>query len=304
MNDGSAPVLYWRYYLNRPRGLKETHDHDQVRARPLRAFSHRQAAHRRRSHRHLQLGLRRATGGTFVLRIEDTDPERSTEENTQIILRALKWMGLDWDEGPEVGGPCGPYFQTSAPTRTRQRCRSSSTPAPPTRASAPRRSWTPSARPPRKPRGVTRATIAPAAPFRPTRPPARIAAGEPHVWRLKVPDDHGPVTFKDAVYGDMSFPIDVMDDMILAPHRRHVHLQLRCGLRRCEHGHHPRHPRRRPSLQHPAPGAHLRGPRRRGAAVRAPVHDLGPRRQEALEAPRRHQRGGVPRPGGICPTLS
>ena len=54
----------------------------------------------------------RATGGTFVLRIEDTDPERSTEENTQIILRALRWMGLDWDEGPEVGGPCGPYFQT------------------------------------------------------------------------------------------------------------------------------------------------------------------------------------------------
>ena len=54
----------------------------------------------------------RATGGTFVLRIEDTDPERSTEENTQIILRALRWMGLSWDEGPEVGGPCGPYFQT------------------------------------------------------------------------------------------------------------------------------------------------------------------------------------------------
>ena len=54
----------------------------------------------------------RATGGTFVLRIEDTDPERSTEENTQIILRALRWMGLNWDEGPEVGGPCGPYFQT------------------------------------------------------------------------------------------------------------------------------------------------------------------------------------------------
>ena len=54
----------------------------------------------------------RATGGTFVLRIEDTDPERSTEENTQIILRALKWMGLDWDEGPEVGGAYGPYFQT------------------------------------------------------------------------------------------------------------------------------------------------------------------------------------------------
>ena len=54
----------------------------------------------------------RATGGTFILRIEDTDPERSTEENTQIILRAMDWLGLTWDEGPEVGGPCGPYFQT------------------------------------------------------------------------------------------------------------------------------------------------------------------------------------------------
>ena len=45
----------------------------------------------------------RATGGKFVLRIEDTDLARSTEENTAIILRAMKWLGLDYDEGPEVG---------------------------------------------------------------------------------------------------------------------------------------------------------------------------------------------------------
>ena len=44
---------------------------------------------------------------------------------------------------------------------------------------------------------------------------ARIDAGEPHVWRLKVPDDHGPIEFEDAVYGPMSFPVEVMDDMIL-----------------------------------------------------------------------------------------
>ena len=43
----------------------------------------------------------------------------------------------------------------------------------------------------------------------------RIEAGEPHVWRLKVPENHGPIEFHDAVYGDMSFPIEVMDDMIL-----------------------------------------------------------------------------------------
>jgi glutamyl-tRNA synthetase len=53
----------------------------------------------------------RHTGGTFILRIEDTDRERSTEENEQIILRDLRWVGLDWDEGPEVGGAAGPYRQ-------------------------------------------------------------------------------------------------------------------------------------------------------------------------------------------------
>ena len=50
----------------------------------------------------------RANGGTFILRIDDTDPTRSTDENTQIILRAMRWLGLDWDEGPEVGGDLAP----------------------------------------------------------------------------------------------------------------------------------------------------------------------------------------------------
>ena len=51
-------------------------------------------------------------GGTFVLRIEDTDRERSTEESVSAIQEALRWLGIDWDEGPEVGGPFGPYRQT------------------------------------------------------------------------------------------------------------------------------------------------------------------------------------------------
>ncbi len=50
--------------------------------------------------------------GTFVLRLEDTDRERSTAESVQAILDGLHWLGLDWDEGPGVGGPVGPYFQT------------------------------------------------------------------------------------------------------------------------------------------------------------------------------------------------
>lgn len=54
----------------------------------------------------------RKHGGQFVLRIEDTDQARSTEESLRAILESMKWLGLDWDEGPGVGGPHGPYTQT------------------------------------------------------------------------------------------------------------------------------------------------------------------------------------------------
>jgi glutamyl-tRNA synthetase len=50
--------------------------------------------------------------GVFILRIEDTDRERSTEASVQAILDGMKWLGLTWDEGPGVGGPHAPYFQT------------------------------------------------------------------------------------------------------------------------------------------------------------------------------------------------
>jgi glutamyl-tRNA synthetase len=53
----------------------------------------------------------RRSGGTFILRIEDTDQGRSTKEAEAAIFDALRWLGLDWDEGPDVGGPHGPYFQ-------------------------------------------------------------------------------------------------------------------------------------------------------------------------------------------------
>lgn len=54
----------------------------------------------------------RHNGGTFILRIDDTDLARSTAESKQQILSALRWLGLDWDEGPEVGGPHAPYAQS------------------------------------------------------------------------------------------------------------------------------------------------------------------------------------------------
>src|SRR4029453_11213889 len=56
--------------------------------------------------------LTRRLGGQFILRIDDTDAERNRPEALQPILDGFRWLGIDWDEGPEVGGPHGPYFQS------------------------------------------------------------------------------------------------------------------------------------------------------------------------------------------------
>lgn len=55
----------------------------------------------------------RSQGGQFVLRVEDTDQERSSLDSVRAVLDAMRWLGLDWDEGPEVEGPHGPYFQSA-----------------------------------------------------------------------------------------------------------------------------------------------------------------------------------------------
>lgn len=54
----------------------------------------------------------RALGGRFVMRIEDLDRARNVKGGTDALLQDLRWLGLDWDEGPDVGGPCGPYLQS------------------------------------------------------------------------------------------------------------------------------------------------------------------------------------------------
>ncbi len=157
----------------------------------------------------------RSCGGTFILRIEDTDPERSTEENTRVILDGLRWLGLDWDEGPEVGGSVGPYFQTQRMDTYTEAlehmkengsvypcfCTKETLDAKRAQAEANKQEYT----------GYDRTCRDIPA----DEAAARIAAGEPYVWRLRVPDDHPPIEFDDAVYGHMIFPIDVMDDMIV-----------------------------------------------------------------------------------------
>src|SRR3954452_12602360 len=61
--------------------------------------------------------LARHHGGQFLLRIDDTDQQRHVEDAVARILDGFRWMGMDWDEGPEVGGPHGPYFQSQRADR-------------------------------------------------------------------------------------------------------------------------------------------------------------------------------------------
>jgi glutamyl-tRNA synthetase len=157
----------------------------------------------------------RRAGGSFILRIEDTDPERSTPENTAQIMRSLRWLGLNWDEGPEVGGDYGPYLQTQRfDTYTKALheladkgavypcfCSPETLTAKREAALAAKQAFI----------GYDRTCRS----IPPAEAAARIAAGEPHTWRLKVPEDRGPVVFDDLVHGTVSVPVEQLDDFIL-----------------------------------------------------------------------------------------
>jgi glutamyl-tRNA synthetase len=154
-------------------------------------------------------------GGTFVLRIEDTDPERSSEENTQAILRAMEWLGLDYDEGPCVGGDHGPYFQTQRYARYAEGLEM-------LKASGHAYPCFCSAEELDAKRELARSKGGVAGYDRTCRSlPAeaaaeRVCAGEPCVWRLKVPENRGDIVFDDAVRGEVSFPESAVDDFVLA----------------------------------------------------------------------------------------
>lgn len=62
----------------------------------------------------------KSQGGSFIVRIEDTDQERSDPKYEQMIMDALRWTGLSWDEGPDIGGPHGPYRQSERTSIYRQ----------------------------------------------------------------------------------------------------------------------------------------------------------------------------------------
>ena len=80
-------------------------------------------------------------GGTFILRIDDTDEARSTDQSMQGIYDSMEWLGLDWDEGPRVGGPTPLMFKRSAATSIVNTYSSYSTPVTPIVVTAPPKNW-------------------------------------------------------------------------------------------------------------------------------------------------------------------
>ena len=155
----------------------------------------------------------RATGGKFILRIEDTDPERSTQENIDLIVRAMRWLGLDWDEGPEVGGDFGPYLQTQRFDTYKAALDKliASGNAYPCFCTAEQNEM-------RREAIQADGLAAHPDPCRCMDCDERqqlLDANEPHVWRLKVPHDRGMITVHDAVHGDVDFDAALQDDMIV-----------------------------------------------------------------------------------------
>lgn len=152
-------------------------------------------------------------GGQFILRIEDTDQTRSHPESEKAILRALNWVGLTWDEGPDVGGPYGPYrqservelyrksIQTLIDNGTAYRCFCTEARVDELRkqqkVAGGRLGYD------RHCRSVSMQDAA-----------ARAAAGEPFVVRLKMPTE-GETIVKDLLRGDVRFENALIDDQVL-----------------------------------------------------------------------------------------
>ena len=157
--------------------------------------------------------LARGSGGTFVLRIEDTDAERSSAESDAAIIRDLRWMGLDWDEGPDVGGPNGPYRQSerldlyeSYANELLEAGHAYHCFCAPEKLAAERRVALAAGLPVRY-SGTCRAISREEA-------GARIAAGERPAVRFRVPENREILLF-DAVRGEVRFHSDVVGDPVI-----------------------------------------------------------------------------------------
>jgi glutamyl-tRNA synthetase len=157
--------------------------------------------------------LARHTGGKFILRIEDTDTNRLVEGTVEYIMEGLKWLGLDWDEGPDVGGDYGPYYQSQrlhlyreAAERLISRGDAYYCYCLPGRLDEMRKAQMASKQPPGYDRHCRELTVAERA--------EKEAQGIQPVVRFKVPAE-GQTGFNDVIYGDVSFENSTLDDFVM-----------------------------------------------------------------------------------------
>ncbi|MCL2437752.1 MAG: glutamate--tRNA ligase [Coriobacteriia bacterium] len=160
----------------------------------------------------------RKHGGDFILRIDDTDSERSTPENVQQILDALTWLGLDWDEGPKldgsIAGDAGPYFQTQRgdsyqpalekmiANNTAYRCFCTMEELAAKRDAA-------------RLAGGSSGYDRTCRHLSVEEAQTKVDADTPFVWRLKVPEGRTSIVVNDLVRGETAFPIEAVDDLVL-----------------------------------------------------------------------------------------
>lgn len=154
----------------------------------------------------------RRHGGTFILRIEDTDMERSSTDMVTAIFDSMTWLGLNWDEGPRVGGPHGPYFQTERLDKYRAAghalvasghayrcfCKPDELKAERAAAEAEGKTWN-------YDRRCTRLST--------DDINARVAAGESHAIRFLV--QPGATVFEDLVHGTITFENSNIEDFVI-----------------------------------------------------------------------------------------
>ena len=155
----------------------------------------------------------RHCGGAFVLRIDDTDRQRNMDEALGPILRAFRWLGLDWDEGPETGGDHGPYFQSqrgelysAAMERLLAAGAAYRDFEPPEETRAQREA----AEKEKRQYVSSRSSLE----LSPAEVEQKLAAGEPHVIRFLVPRDE-TVVVEDVVRGHVEWDCGLMPDPVV-----------------------------------------------------------------------------------------
>lgn len=155
----------------------------------------------------------RQHGGEFILRIEDTDQLRSTRESEQQIFDALRWLGIEWNEGPDVGGPHGPYRQSERGAIYKKYSDElvAKGHAFPCFCSADRLDQVRAEQMAKK---ETPRYDGHCMHLAPDEAQQRIAAGESHVVRMKVPSE-GVCVVPDMLRGDVEIPWDRMDMQVL-----------------------------------------------------------------------------------------